>query len=53
MTAIETERSQRGRRVFAEVMTFDPPEDASAAAVTGLLDFVFGEIWSRPDVEPA
>lgn len=48
MTAVDTERSQRGRRVFAEVMTFDPPEDRSPAAITGLIDFVFGEIWSRP-----
>jgi hypothetical protein len=29
-------------------MTFDPPEDRSPAAVTGLIEFVFGEIWSRP-----
>jgi 4-carboxymuconolactone decarboxylase len=48
MTAIDTERSQRGRRLFAEVMTFDPPEDTSPAVVAGLLDVVFGEIWSRP-----
>lgn len=48
MRAIDTERSGRGRRLFAEVMTFDPPEDTSPAAVAGLLDFVFGEIWSRP-----
>ncbi len=48
MTAVETERSQRGRRLFAEVMTFDPPGDRSPAAMTGLIDFVFGEVWSRP-----
>ncbi|ORW10166.1 carboxymuconolactone decarboxylase family protein [Mycobacterium kyorinense] len=42
-----TERSQRGRRQFAEVMTFPPPDDSSATA-TGLVDFVFGDVWSRP-----
>nr|WP_218617446.1 carboxymuconolactone decarboxylase family protein [Cryptosporangium aurantiacum] len=28
-------------------MTFDPPDDTSPAT-TGLLDFVFAEVWSRP-----
>jgi 4-carboxymuconolactone decarboxylase len=42
------QRRERGRRVFAEVMTFDPPEDESPAIGHGLIDFVFGEIWSRP-----
>ncbi|MBZ4560077.1 carboxymuconolactone decarboxylase [Mycobacterium avium subsp. hominissuis] len=40
-------RHQRGVRTFAEVMTFDPPDDASPCA-SGLIDFVFGEVWSRP-----
>ena len=47
MTAVELEHSERGRRSFAEVMTFDPPSDRSPAVVAGLIDFVFGEIWSR------
>jgi 4-carboxymuconolactone decarboxylase len=29
-------------------MTFDPPEDGSPTSTSGLIDFVFGEIWSRP-----
>lgn len=46
MTAVEIDRSERGRRSFAEVMTFDPPSDGSAS-VAGLIDFVFGEVWPR------
>lgn len=34
-------------RAFTEVMTFDPPEGRGPFA-TGLIDFVFGEVWSRP-----
>jgi 4-carboxymuconolactone decarboxylase len=34
-------------RTFAEVMTFDAPEGHSPFA-RGLIDFVFGEVWSRP-----
>ena len=41
------ERRERGRRAFAEVMTFPAPADDSPVA-TGLIDFVYGEIWSRP-----
>jgi 4-carboxymuconolactone decarboxylase len=48
MTTIATERSERGRRSFTEVMTFDPPDDRSPTATSGLIDFVFAEIWSRP-----
>ncbi len=29
MTTVDTDRSERGRREFAEVMTFAPPEDSS------------------------
>jgi 4-carboxymuconolactone decarboxylase len=47
MTATDTERNERGRRLFAEVMTFPPPDDASPTA-NGLIDFVFTEVWSRP-----
>jgi 4-carboxymuconolactone decarboxylase len=42
-----TERSERGLRQFAEVMTVPPPEDASPT-IGGLIEFVFAEIWSRP-----
>jgi 4-carboxymuconolactone decarboxylase len=34
-------------RTFAEVMTFDPPE-GQGPFTSGLIDFVFGEVWSRP-----
>lgn len=40
-------RRERGRRVFDEVMTAPAPQDDSPLT-QGLLDFVFGEIWSRP-----
>jgi DNA-binding CsgD family transcriptional regulator/alkylhydroperoxidase/carboxymuconolactone decarboxylase family protein YurZ len=29
-------------------MTVAPPDDSSPATETGLIDFVFGEVWSRP-----
>lgn len=41
------ERTQRGRREFAEVMTFPAPPDSTPATST-LIDFVFAEVWSRP-----
>lgn len=40
-------RHERGVRTFAEVMTIDPP-DADSPYGRGLIDFVFGEVWSRP-----
>lgn len=43
----DNDRHQRGVRTFAEVMTFDPPGGQSPF-VKGLIDFVFGEVWSRP-----
>lgn len=45
---MHTEQSERGRRQFAEVMTTPPPDDPSPLTTSGLLEFVFGEIWSRP-----
>ncbi|MGP4056400.1 carboxymuconolactone decarboxylase family protein [Mycobacterium sp. 4D054] len=47
MTSVETGRLERGRRAFAEVMTFPAPDDASPATTT-LLDFVYAEVWQRP-----
>ncbi|MEZ0357888.1 carboxymuconolactone decarboxylase family protein [Mycobacterium sp. SA01] len=44
---IDADRRERGRRAFADVMTFAAPQDDSPAA-TGLIDFVYGEVWSRP-----
>ncbi|MBU9766840.1 carboxymuconolactone decarboxylase [Mycobacterium sp. TNTM28] len=46
MTASDT-RAERGRREFAEVMTFAAPDDNTAAS-SALLDFVFAEVWTRP-----
>jgi hypothetical protein len=48
MTTIDIDRAERGRRAFADVMTAPPPEDGSPATVNGLIDFVFGEVWTRP-----
>ncbi|MFV8049075.1 carboxymuconolactone decarboxylase family protein [Mycobacterium sp. 48b] len=45
MTASDT-RTERGRREFAEVMTFAPAEDQSPATAH-LIDFVFAEVWPR------
>ncbi len=47
MTTIDTDRSTRGRRAFADVMTFAAQEDATPAHAD-LLDFVFAEVWARP-----
>ena len=39
--------ADRGRRAFAEVMTFPAPDDATPA-VASMLDFVYAEVWQRP-----
>ncbi|MDH6245018.1 carboxymuconolactone decarboxylase family protein [Mycobacterium sp. OTB74] len=41
-------RHERGLAEFASVMTVAPPDDASPAIASGLIDFVFAEIWTRP-----
>jgi 4-carboxymuconolactone decarboxylase len=41
-------RHEVGRQQFAEVMTFDAPADDSPTISSGLIDFVFAEVWSRP-----
>lgn len=41
------ERHARGTRTFSEVMTTAAPDDASPFS-SGLLDFVFAEVWTRP-----
>jgi 4-carboxymuconolactone decarboxylase len=45
VTASDT-RTERGRREFAEVMTFAAPSDSTAAS-SALIDFVFAEVWPR------
>ncbi|WP_319447973.1 MULTISPECIES: carboxymuconolactone decarboxylase family protein [unclassified Mycobacterium] len=47
MTTFETERTERGRRTFAEVMTFAAPADHTPVTAN-LIDFVFAEVWQRP-----
>ena len=44
-----SDRRERGRRIFAEVMTSPAPQDDSPAT-SALLDFVFAEVWPRPDL---
>ncbi|OCB07991.1 carboxymuconolactone decarboxylase [Mycolicibacterium porcinum] len=46
MTASDT-RTERGRREFAEVMTFAAPADDQSPATANLIDFVFAEVWPR------
>ena len=46
MTASDT-RTERGRREFAEVMTFEAPADDHSPATANLIDFVFAEVWPR------
>ncbi|KMO78740.1 carboxymuconolactone decarboxylase [Mycolicibacterium chubuense] len=47
MTILDFDRLERGRRAFAEVMTFPAPRDASPAT-SSMLDFVYAEVWQRP-----
>lgn len=47
MTIVDSDRLQRGRRAFADIMTFPAPEDLSPATAS-LLEFVFAEVWQRP-----
>ena len=47
MTTIDTDRLERGRRAFADVMTFPAPDD-STPATANMIDFVFAEVWERP-----
>nr|ABP44386.1 Carboxymuconolactone decarboxylase [Mycolicibacterium gilvum PYR-GCK] len=42
-----TDRMDRGRRAYADIMTVPAPEDTSPTA-RHLLDFVFAEVWQRP-----
>ncbi len=41
------ESAARGSTAFTEVMTTPPPADTSGP-LTGLLDFVFADVWQRP-----
>lgn len=48
MSGTETERTASGTRTFTEVMTFPPPQDTSPVTRHELIDFVFGQVWTRP-----
>lgn len=41
------DRLDRGKRAFADVMTFSAPGDLTPAT-TRLLEFVFADVWQRP-----
>lgn len=43
---MDTDRAERGRRAFADVMTFPAPDDSTPAAAN-MIDFVFAEVWDR------
>lgn len=47
MTTIASDRLERGRRAYADIMTIPAPQDETPAT-THLLDFVFAEVWQRP-----
>lgn len=46
MTTATSDRLERGRRAYADIMTIPAPQD-STPATTHLLDFVFAEVWQR------
>ncbi len=47
VTTSNTDRLERGKHSFAEVMTFPAPDERSPATAN-LLEFVFAEVWPRP-----
>lgn len=47
MTEAASNRVERGRRAYADIMTLPAPQDESPVT-THLLDFVFAEVWRRP-----
>lgn len=44
----EETRTERGRRVWREVMVSEPPPPITPYKTHGIVDFVFSEMWSRP-----
>jgi len=46
MTTID-DRLERGKRAFADVMTFPAPDNLMPATAS-FLEFVFAEVWQRP-----
>lgn len=46
MTTFSTDRLERGRQAYADIMTVAAPADSSPAT-RHLLDFVFAEVWQR------
>jgi 4-carboxymuconolactone decarboxylase len=44
------ERRADGRKRWREVMVSEPPPDVTAYQASGILDFVFGVVWNRPQL---
>ncbi|GIX29680.1 MAG: hypothetical protein KatS3mg124_0152 [Porticoccaceae bacterium] len=44
-------RRAGGARTFEEVMTFPAPPPVTPYYAAGILDFVFGELWQRPELD--
>jgi 4-carboxymuconolactone decarboxylase len=44
---MHTDRAERGRQAFAEVMTFPAPADTAPVTVS-MLDLVYAGVWQRP-----
>jgi 4-carboxymuconolactone decarboxylase len=42
------ERRQRGKAAYIEVMLSPPPDDTTLFRELGSLDYLYGEIWTRP-----
>jgi len=44
----EETRRERGQRTYREVMVSEPPAPDTPYIANGVVDSVFGELWSRP-----
>lgn len=47
MTTLDADQVERGKRAFADIMTFSAPAD-STPVNDQLLNFVFADVWQRP-----
>jgi 4-carboxymuconolactone decarboxylase len=45
---LSSERTERGRRRYREVMVSDAPPPMTPYLARGVVDSVFGELWERP-----
>jgi 4-carboxymuconolactone decarboxylase len=46
--ASPTDRHERGRDAYADIMCAPPPESDTVFRRLGYLDYLYGEIWTRP-----